>query len=219
MEHPISTLALLKGHPWAEIQHPKDDVWSLATGQLRSNWGQPTARVCLCCSKGPTIIYTLIQSSNPIHATVAVAVATPCRLFVVVVDPVNQLHHPSQHRDPLHRRQPTNRSSIRASSTVRFPLEGLHLVPQTTQAPGLSTSGSVHLVNSCHRIHNRLIASGQERPLQNQLAILYYKGPHPSMQSLLPNKSPRCVSKMLGGKRNPIVEAESSKIKGWFTPN
>jgi len=25
---------------------------SLATAQLRHSWGQPTARVCLCCSKG-----------------------------------------------------------------------------------------------------------------------------------------------------------------------
>jgi len=31
----------------------------LATGQLRSNWGQPTARVCLCCSKVPTRVCTL----------------------------------------------------------------------------------------------------------------------------------------------------------------
>jgi len=54
MERPISTLALLRGHPLARCCIPKDVVWSLAISQLRTNWGQPTARVCLCCSKGPT---------------------------------------------------------------------------------------------------------------------------------------------------------------------
>jgi len=52
MKHTISTLALLRAHPQERYSIPKDDVWSLASGQLRSNWGQPTARVCLCCSKG-----------------------------------------------------------------------------------------------------------------------------------------------------------------------
>jgi len=60
MERPISTLALLRGHPWKRYSIPKDVVWSLATGQLRSNWGQPTARVCLCCSKNPTRVYSKI---------------------------------------------------------------------------------------------------------------------------------------------------------------
>jgi len=58
MERPISALTLLTGHPLARCSIPKDVEWSLAIGQLRSNWGQPTARVCLCCSKGPTTVYS-----------------------------------------------------------------------------------------------------------------------------------------------------------------
>jgi len=65
VERPISTLQLLC---WEAIHGercsiPKDGVWSLATGQLRSNWGQSTARVCLCCSKGPTrvVSWTISQ--------------------------------------------------------------------------------------------------------------------------------------------------------------
>jgi len=37
-------------HPLAD-RHPFG-CQSLATVQLRHSWGQPTARVCLCCSKG-----------------------------------------------------------------------------------------------------------------------------------------------------------------------
>jgi len=58
MECPISALALLRGHPWKRHSIPKDAVSSLATVQSRSNWGQPTARVCLCCSKGPTRVHS-----------------------------------------------------------------------------------------------------------------------------------------------------------------
>jgi len=35
MERPISTLALLRGHPLVRYSIPKDVVWSLAIGQLR----------------------------------------------------------------------------------------------------------------------------------------------------------------------------------------
>jgi len=54
-----SVLLLNGEYPQLEYSIPKDDVWSLATGQLRTNWGQPTARVCLCCSKVPTRVCTL----------------------------------------------------------------------------------------------------------------------------------------------------------------
>jgi len=53
-----SVLLLNGEHPQLEHSIPKDDVWSLATGQLRTNWGQPTARVCLCCSKVPTRVFS-----------------------------------------------------------------------------------------------------------------------------------------------------------------
>jgi len=49
---------LLGAHPLGRCSTPKDDACSLATGQLRSNWGQPTARVCLCCSKVPTRVFS-----------------------------------------------------------------------------------------------------------------------------------------------------------------
>jgi len=53
------SVLLLKGEcPQLEHSIPKDDVWSLATGQLRTSWGQPTARVCLCCSKVPTRVFS-----------------------------------------------------------------------------------------------------------------------------------------------------------------
>jgi len=54
MEHAISTLDLLRVHPWEKYSITNDDMWSLAIGQLSSNWGQPTTRVCLCCSRAPT---------------------------------------------------------------------------------------------------------------------------------------------------------------------
>jgi len=37
----------------------------LATGQLRTNWGQSTASVCLYCSKVPTRVFAL--NNQPIH--------------------------------------------------------------------------------------------------------------------------------------------------------
>jgi len=57
MDEPISALALLRD-PLRGDSIPKGVVWSLAIGELRSNWGQPTARVCLCCSKGPTRVFS-----------------------------------------------------------------------------------------------------------------------------------------------------------------
>jgi len=48
--------------PLLECSVPKDVVWSLATGQLRSSWGQPTARVCLHCSKVPTRVFSQMIS-------------------------------------------------------------------------------------------------------------------------------------------------------------
>jgi len=53
-----SVLLLNGKYPQLEYSIPKDVVWSLATGQLRTNWGQPTARVCLCCSKVPTRVFS-----------------------------------------------------------------------------------------------------------------------------------------------------------------
>ena len=39
MERTTSALAPLRAHPWERHSIPKDDAWSLSTGQLRSNWG------------------------------------------------------------------------------------------------------------------------------------------------------------------------------------
>jgi len=60
--HRLSISARLRAHPLGRCIIPKNDAWSLATGQSRSNWGQPTARVCLCCSKVLTKVFSQVIS-------------------------------------------------------------------------------------------------------------------------------------------------------------
>ena len=66
----------------------------MATGQLRSSWGQPTARVCLCCSKVPTRVCTL----NNHYVYLAQCRRGGCQLSCVMASKWTQslgsLHHP-----------------------------------------------------------------------------------------------------------------------------
>jgi len=41
-----------------KTQHPKGCCMELGNWSIKTNWGQPTARVCLCCSKDPTRVFS-----------------------------------------------------------------------------------------------------------------------------------------------------------------
>jgi len=111
-------------------------VWSLATGQLRSNWGQPTARVCLRCSKVPTRICTL--NNHCVHPS---AVSTR-RLSVVVCHGIHEVTKPGGHLHPVSTHEaafwaPSPPSSIQTTNMTAHPSSPMvdpHSKPNANQS-------------------------------------------------------------------------------------
>ena len=152
---------------------PKDDVWSLATGQLRSNWGQPTTKVCLCCSKVPTRVFS--QMIGQFTATGAMGmpiVALQINIQTRGIHPSFQHDtrrlHPVNRLDSImprvHPSKPYTIKPRQPASLLVHPIP-MPISQKTRRLPPSAERAGCHLA-TMWRINSRELASGRGPPCQ-----------------------------------------------------